>query len=142
RGKFLIEFEKMGLRRPGLWIGGGAWAVPNSGGERDPKVYIIYHYDNRGGSDTTYIDSKTTLSNDWTFGLEASAEFAFKLNEWSDIAICLRRHWGYGTAITTDLTYADNKKVIATGFIRSDGTGWNFGVSFRFMTGIRRGEFK
>lgn len=142
RSKFLVEFEKMGLRRSGLWIGGGAWAVPGSGGERDPKAYIIYHYDNRGSSDTTYISSETTISSNWTYGLELSAEFAFKVNEWSDMAIFLRRHWGYGTAISTELTFADNKRVIDTGFIKSDGTGWNFGVSFRFMTGIKRGEFK
>lgn len=142
RTKFLIEFEKMGLRRPGLWIGGGAWAVPNSGGERDPRGYMIIHYDNRGAADTTYASSKTTIGNKWTYGLEASAEFAFKVNEWSDAAIFIRRHWGYGTAISTELTFADNKKVNETGFLKSDGTGWNFGISYRFMTGIRRGELK
>lgn len=140
RTKFLIEFSKMGLRRPGLWIGAGAWAVPNSGGERDPKGYIIYHYDYRGNSDTTYVSSKTTIGSDWTYGLEASAEYAFRLNEWSDMAFFLRRQWGYGTAVTTELTYADNKRVNDTGFIRSEGTGWSFGISLRFMTGIRRGQ--
>lgn len=142
RGKFMLEFEKMGRRRPGIWVGGGAWAVPNSGGEREPKAYIIYHYDNRGNSDTTYVSSKTTLGNDWTYGLELLAEVSFKVNEWSDMAIFLRRHWGYGTALTTELTYADNKKVIDTGYIKSEGTGWNFGISYRFMTGIKRGEPK
>lgn len=142
RTKFLIEFEKMGLRRPGLWFGAGAWAVPNSGGKRDPRAYIIYHYNNQGGSDTTYVSSKTTIGSDWTYGLEASAEYAFKVNEWADMAIFLRRQWGYGTAISTELTYADNQKVNDTGFITSDGTGWSFGVSIRFMTGIRRGGIK
>lgn len=142
RTKFLIEFEKMGLRRPGLWIGVGGWAVPNSGGEREPRAYIIYHYDGAGNSDTSYVSSKTTIGNDWTYGLEASAEYAFKVNEWSDMAIFLRRHWGYGTSISTELTYADNKKVNETGHIKSDGTGWHFGIAFRFMTGIRRGGIK
>lgn len=142
RTKFLIEFEKMGLRRPGLWIGGGVWGVPNSGGSRDPKGYIIYHYDNMGAADTTYVSSKTTIGDDWTYGLEASVEYAFKVNEWTDAAFYIRRHWGYGTAISTELTYADNKKVNDTGFLKSDGTGWNFGISIRFMTGIRRGELK
>lgn len=142
RTKFLVEFEKMGLRRPGLWIGGGIWGVPNSGGERDPRGYMITRYDNRGGADTIYVSSKTTIGSDWTYGLEASAEFAFKVNEWADAAFFIRRHWGRGTAITTELTYADNKKVNDTGFLKSDGTGWNFGISIRFMTGIRRGEIK
>lgn len=142
RGKFLLEFENMGLRRPGIWLGGGFWAVPNNGGERDPKAYIIYHYDNRGNSDTTYVSSKTTIGTDWTYGVEFTAEYNFKVNEWSDMGVFLRRHWGMGNAITTELTYADNKKVLETGYIRSDGTGWQFGISYRFMTGIRRGEVK
>lgn len=142
RTKFLIEFQKTGLRRPGLWIGAGAWAVPNTGGEREKKAYIIYRYDQRGNTDTTYISSKTTLSNNWTYGLEASVEYTFKVAESADLAFFVRRHWGYGTAITTELTYADNKKILDTGYIRSNGTGWNFGLSLRFMTGIKRGEMK
>jgi hypothetical protein len=142
RSKVLIEFEKTGLRRPGLWLGAGVWAVPNAGGEREPRAYIIYHQDGRGNSDTTYVSSKTTLSNQWTYGVEASAEYTFKVSEWSDASIFLRRHWGYGKAISTELTYADNKKVIDTGFIESDGTGWNFGIAIRFMTGIKRGGIK
>lgn len=143
RTKVLLEFEKPGLRRPGLWLGAGGWAVPNSGGTREPKGFKIFHYNGYGNpADTTYVGSATTISNDWTFGLEASAEYSFKAAEWADIAFFLRHQWGYGNAITTELTYSDNHDILGKGYLQSNGTGWSFGISLRFVSAIQRGAVR
>jgi len=137
RGKRRLLFGKSSLRRSAFWIGGGAGIIPNTGKQKDYWEFSGYRsLGRRMGIDTLFITSDTRTSSHITATVEASAEYILKVSKSIDVAFFGRKQWGIGNSLTTDLAYYVNRRETQTARITGDGSGWNFGISLRYMTHI------
>jgi hypothetical protein len=134
RGKMRLLFGKATVRRSAFWISAGAGIVPNSGKQ---KAYMEFNgYRERGrrqGIDTLFLSSDTRINSSMTGLAEASAEYVIKVAKSIDLSLFARKQWGFGNSITTDLVYTVNNKDMQQAKIEGDGSGWNFGISLRYV---------
>ncbi|WP_221390666.1 hypothetical protein [Dyadobacter sp. NIV53] len=137
RGKRRLLFGKSSLRRSAFWIGGGIGIVPNSG---KTKEYLEFSgYKERGrrqAIDTLFITSDTRTNAHFTGLAEVSAEYVLKVSRAIDLSFFGRKQWGMGNSLTTNLVYYVNGLETQTAKITSDGSGWSFGISLRYMMHI------
>jgi uncharacterized membrane protein len=134
RGKRRLMFGKSSVRRSAFWISAGFGLIPNSGRENEYKEF--YGYKQRGrrqAVDTLFMTSSTRTNKHVTGGLEASAEYVIKVSKSIDISLFARKQWGLGTSVTTNLDYFVNQIKTHSATIKGDGTGWNFGLSLRYV---------
>jgi hypothetical protein len=134
RGKMRLLFGKSTFRRSAFWIGAGAGIVPNSGQQRDYMEFSGYRErGRRQGIDTLFLSSTTRINSSMTGLAEASAEYVIKVAKSVDLSLFARKQWGFGNSITTDLVYTVNKADMQQSKIEGDGSGWNFGISLRYV---------
>ncbi|MCF0070399.1 hypothetical protein LZD49_07940 [Dyadobacter sp. CY261] len=134
RGKMRLLFRKPSIRKSAFWIGAGAGLIPNSGRARDFMEFSGYRErGRRSGVDTLYMSSDTHISKSMTGLVEASAEYVIKVAKSIDLSLFARKQWGMGKSITTDLVYKVNGVETQRAQIEGDGTGWNFGISLRYV---------
>ncbi|WP_439583920.1 hypothetical protein [Dyadobacter bucti] len=134
RGKRRLLFGKSKVRRSAFWVGAGIGFVPNSGNTKDYMEFYGYREKGRRqGVDTLALTSETRTNSSWTGLAEVSAEYVVKVGRVVDMSFFARKQWGMGTSVTTDLAYFVNGTEIQNAQIKGDGTGWNFGVSLRYV---------
>ena len=137
RGKRRLLFGKEHLRRSAFWICGGVGLVPNSGRQKDYKEFYGYKQKGRRqGLDTLAMISDTRTNEHVTGLVEASAEYVVKVSKSIDLAFFARKQWGLGTSLTTNLDFYVNQMKTQTALIKGDGSGWNFGLSLRYVFDI------
>lgn len=134
RGKMRLLFGKPAIRKSAFWLGAAIGCVPNSGRDKDFMEFSGYQQRGRGqGVDTLYMSSDTRISSAMTGLVEASAEYVIKVAKSIDLGLFARKQWGLGNSITTDLVYKVNRVETDRARIEGDGSGWNFGVSLRYV---------
>ena len=138
RGKRRLLFGKSNsFRRSAFWISGGIGIVPNSGKAKDYMEFSGYRERGRRQEiDTLFITSDTRTNSHITGMAEASAEYIVKVSRAIDLSFFGRKQWGIGNSLTTNLVYYVNRQEMQTAKITSDGSGWNFGVSLRYVMHI------
>jgi hypothetical protein len=134
RGKIRLLFGKPSVRKSAFWIGAGAGLVPNSGRSKDYMEFSGYRDKGRRlGVDTLFMSSDTHIAKSMTGLVEASAEYVIKVSKSIDMSLFARKQWGTGNSLTTDLVYKVNGVEIERARIEGDGSGWNFGISLRYV---------
>jgi len=125
-------------RRAGLWLGAGLWLIPNSGRSVSKMAFKGYQSQGRfTRQDTLYLTTDTQISPKLTGLAELSAEFIVPVSRRAEFSLFLRRHWGLGNSITTNMAYTVNSNPTQLATLQGSGTGWSFGLSFRYIYGIR-----
>jgi hypothetical protein len=135
RGKRLVTFRPLQNAAPTgrLWLGLGLWLLPNS--YKEPTITRLSGYtyrSPRSRPDTIRLNSVTEISPHITGLLEASAEYTVRMGGRSDVSFFVRKNWGLGSSLTTNLTYQVNNSEPQQAWLRGTGTGWSFGVAFRY----------
>ena len=136
RGKRRLMFGKSSaaVRRSAFWIGVGVGMVPNTGKQKDYWEFAGYRsLGRRMGIDTLFVTSDTRTSSHLTGALEASAEYIVKVSKGIDLSFYGRKQWGLGNSLATNLAYYVNHQQTGTAKITGDGSGWNFGISLRYV---------
>jgi hypothetical protein len=134
RGKMRLLFGKPSVRKSAFWISAGAGLVPNSGKSKDYMEFSGYR--DRGprlGVDTLFMSSDTRIAQSMTGLAEASVEYVIKVARSIDLSLFARKQWGMGNSLTTDLVYKVNGVETERARIEGDGSGWNFGISLRYV---------
>ncbi|GAB4037448.1 hypothetical protein GCM10028809_52600 [Spirosoma gilvum] len=124
----------------GFWLTGGAWLIPNGTKQLDDFKLIGYIYSGRNRIDTLRLDN-TTTTNQITGLAEAGVEYNARLSSSIELGGYLRKYWGFGDALRSDLIYSVNKGSIQYAAATANGTGWSFGISLRYIYG-RQHELK
>ena len=83
--------------------------------------------------DILFITSDTCTNAHITGVLEASAEYIVKISRTIDLGFFGKKQWGIGNSLTTKLAYYVNGQETQTAKITSDRSGWNFGISLRYI---------
>jgi hypothetical protein len=134
RGKRRIMFGKTAIRRSAFWLSAGAGLIPNTGKQTNYMEFNGYMVrGRRQGIDTLFMSSDTRTNKHITALAEASAEYVVKVAKSVDLAFFVRKQWGFGNSVTTNLEYSVNQVKTATASITGDGSGWNFGMSLRYV---------
>lgn len=134
RGKMRLLFGKPSVRKSAFWVSAGAGVVPNSGKAKDYMEFSGYREKGRRqGLDTLFMSSDTHVASSMTGVLEASAEYVIKVAKTIDLSLFARKQWGMGNSLTTDLVYKVNGVEAERARIEGDGSGWNFGISLRYV---------
>ncbi|OIN56564.1 hypothetical protein [Arsenicibacter rosenii] len=134
RGKrMLLPTSKVGLRS-GLWLTAEAWLMPNRGRSVDRFLVDGLRYrDFQTSPDTVIIRSMTSTNLRPTATVQVGLEYNARLSDQWYVSVYGRRAWGFGNAVTTDMTYLDNGWSTQTSMVKGDGQGYSFGVSLRFV---------
>lgn len=120
----------------GFWLTAGAWLIPNGNVSMDDFRLIGYVSRNRGNrNDTLRLTNTTTTINRVTGLAEAGIDYTVRLSSFLELGIYLRKYWGLGDALRSDLTYTINNTSTQQAAITSDGTGWGLGMSLRYIYG-------
>ena len=119
----------------GFWLTGGAWLIPNGTKQLDDFKLIGYVYGGRGNRiDTLRLDNTTTTSQ-FTGLAEAGFEYNVRLSSSLELGGYLRKYWGFGDALRSDLIYSVNKSSIQYASVTANGSGWGFGMLLRYIYG-------
>ncbi|MFD2933197.1 hypothetical protein [Spirosoma flavum] len=139
RGKRLMVSTSKPWLRSGFWLTGGMWLVPNSGHQEGRFSLIGYrYYDHKETADTLRLTSQTQANTQITALAEVGAEYNVRLSNAIDLGVSVRKFWGLGNALTTDVTYSVNHKYSQQAQLQGAGTGLSYGVSLRYTFAIRR----
>lgn len=135
RGKRLMRFQQLSQLngKGGLWLGLGFWLLPNA--PKDPSTVHLIGYtarNPRSRPDTLRLVSNTTVSPHVTGMIEASAEYTAHVGRRTEMSFFVRRNWGLGSSLTTNLTYQVNSNELQTAWLRGKGTGWSIGITLRY----------
>lgn len=141
RGKRLMRFGKQ-TAKSGLWLGAGAWLIPNNGEQVSHFLVEGYSYSGsrqpgRNRVDTISIVGETRVSPKLSGLAEVSAEYIIKLGGRVDLSLLARKYWGLGNSLTTNLVYRVNSGEPQTAVLQGDGRGWSVGVSLRYTYALR-----
>ncbi|OJW76813.1 MULTISPECIES: hypothetical protein [unclassified Spirosoma] len=119
----------------GFWVTGGAWLIPNGTKQLDDFKLIGYIYGGRNNRiDTLRLDNITS-TNQITGLAEAGFEYNVRLSSSLELGGYLRKFWGLGDALRSDMIYSVNKSSIQYASATANGTGWGFGMSLRYIYG-------
>jgi hypothetical protein len=153
RGKRLIVSTSKPWLRSGFWLSGGMWLIPNSGQKEGHFSLIGYRYSGRRETpDTLRLTSETQANARMTTLAELGAEYNIKLSNSIDLGFSVRKFWGLGNALTTDVTYAVNypnspggnvadvgsRTSVQKAQLLGDGSGMSYGFTLRYTYSIRR----
>lgn len=136
RLKRRIGLGKNAANGTGFWVSGGAWLIPN--GNQDPetlKFYGYYTYPRTHQVDSLQLNVTTGPVSRISGLAELGIEYATRLSSSLELGFFLRKYWGFGTAMRSDLTYTVNKTSQQQGTITANGTGTGFGITLRYIYG-------
>ncbi|UFH54380.1 hypothetical protein [Spirosoma sp. KNUC1025] len=126
----------------GFWLTAGAWLVPNGNVQMDDFRLIGYISRNRGSrTDTLRLTNATVTSSRITGLAEAGIDYSARLSPFFELGAYVRKYWGLGTALRSDLLYTVNNTSEQRAVVTADGSGWGFGIILRYVYG-RRHELK
>ena len=133
RLKRRIGSGKRAANGTGFWITGGAWLIPN-GNEKPVDFKLIgYNRYNRNRVDTIRLNNATTILKRVTGIAELGLEYTTRLASRFEVGFYVRKYWGLGNALQSDLVYTVNNGSRAQSTITADGSGWGFGVALRYL---------
>ncbi|GAB3704026.1 hypothetical protein GCM10027592_34860 [Spirosoma flavus] len=142
RMKRRIGSGKRSLNNTGFWLTGGAWLIPNGSGQIDPLRLTGRSTPRRNqAADTLQLDITTSIANRFTGMAELGAEYTVRIASSVEMGFYARKYWGIGNALQSTITYKVNNVTEQQSLIKSDGSGWGFGVALRFIL-EREHEFK
>lgn len=130
--------RRLGLGRQatngaGFWLTAGAWVVPNGSGPTGSFSLIGYSTYGRYRVDTLRLNNLTIVPNQVTVMGELGIDAAIRVSACLFLDGSLRRYWGLGNALQSTLTYTVNNRSPKQATITSDGSGWGFGLSLRYI---------
>lgn len=126
----------------GFWLTAGAWLIPNGNQTMDDFRLIGYVSRNRGArTDTLRLTNTTVITNRVTGLAEAGLEYTARLSPFLELGAYVRKYWGLGNALRSDVTYMLNHTAEQQATFMSNGTGWGFGIALRYIYG-RQHEVK
>lgn len=125
----------------GFWLTAGAWLIPNGSVNLDDFRLIGYSYrNNRTRTDTLRLDNTTTTKS--ISGVaELGIDYSVRLSSSIEFGAYLRKYWGLGEAIRSDIVYTVNGIAQPQSTAKANGTGWGFGIALRYIYG-RQQEVK
>jgi hypothetical protein len=139
RGKRLVLSTSGPWLRSGFWLSGGMWLVPNGGQSEGRFSLLGYRYRGRGESpDTLRLLSQTRTGHRVTTMAELGAEYNVRLSDNIDLGLSVRKFWGLGSSIVTNVNYSVNRTIAQEAQLKGTGTGMSYGVSLRYTYSIRR----
>lgn len=120
----------------GFWLSAGAWLIPNGNGQMDNFRLIGYSSRSRGSrTDTLRLNNSATAPNRLTGLAEVGVDYAVRLSSFLELGAHVRKYWGLGTALRSELTYTINSTSETRATMTADGTGWGFGIALRYIYG-------
>lgn len=120
----------------GLWLTAGAWLIPNGDGQAEELKFSGYSTYGRGRRvDTLRLDVITGPEKRITGAAELGIDYATRLSSNLELGFYMRKYWGFGNALRSDLTYTVNNTSEQRSAITANGTGWGFGISLRYIYG-------
>ncbi|GAB3804118.1 hypothetical protein GCM10028819_35160 [Spirosoma humi] len=119
----------------GFWITGGGWLIPNGSGQTGDFRLIGYSYYGRNRVDTIRLTNSTTIRKQLTGIAELGLDYTTRLASRVEMGFYVRKYWGLGIALQSDLVYTVNNNSKTQATITADGTGWGFGISLRYLYG-------
>ncbi|MBD2752452.1 hypothetical protein [Spirosoma validum] len=139
RGKRLVLSTSKPWLRSGFWLSGGLWGIPNNG-QREGSFSI---------SGTRYLNMRetrvpvqlvghTSVNGQPTTLAEVGAEYAIRLSSAVDLGFSVRKFFGLGNSITTDVSYAEKQGPVQQAQLQGDGTGMSYGTTLRYTFSTRR----
>ncbi len=141
RIKRRLGSAKQAANSSGLWLTAGAWLIPNVGQQLDDLVFTGYSTRGRNRLDSIRLDMTTTSSSQITGLAEAGFDYTTRISSFLELGLYLRKYWGLGNALRSDLTYKVNSGAGQPASVTSNGTGWGFGLALRYIYG-RQHEVK
>lgn len=139
RGKRLVFSTSGPWLRSGFWLSGGLWLIPNGGQSEGRFSLIGYRYRGRGEApDTLGLSSQTRTDTRMTTMAELGAEYNVRLSDNIDLGLSVRKFWGLGNSIVTDVNYSINRTLAQQAQLQGTGTGMSYGVTLRYTYAIRR----
>lgn len=118
----------------GFWLTAGAWLTPNGSGQIGDFKLIGFSYYNRNRMiDTVRINNTATVVNRITGIAEVGTDYSVRLSPYLELGFYLRKYWGLGTALRSDLAYTVNNTLLQQSLATANGSGWGFGMSFRYI---------
>jgi len=115
------------------------WLIPNNGQLDGPNTVTGYKYQGRRETpDIWQLTSQTRTNTQVTTMAEVGAEYNVRLSNHVDFGLSVRKFWGLGNSLTTDVTYTVNHSALQQAQLQANGTGMSYGVSLRYTLGIRR----
>ena len=118
-----------------------------------PRLVLHAHYDlalefpvhgihlttsARQQPDTLRLLSQTRTGTRMTTMAELGAEYNVRLSNTVDLGFSVRKFWGLGSSIVTDVDYTVNNVLAQQAQLRGTGTGMSYGVTLRYTYAIRR----
>ena len=96
---------------------------------------IGYNHYGRNRVDTIRLTNSTTIRKRVTGIAELGLDYTTRLASRVEMGFYVRKYWGLGNALQSDLVYTVNNGSKAQATITADGTGWGFGISLRYLYG-------
>ncbi len=141
RGKRQVLSTSGPWRRSGFWLSAGLWLVPNSGRQEGQFALSGYGYHGRGESpDTLRLISQTRINTRPTTMLEVGAEYNVRLTDYLDLGLTVRKYWGLGNSLSTDLAYTVNHGLPQHAQLTGSGSGMSYGLTLRYTYALRRAQ--
>jgi hypothetical protein len=126
----------------GFWVSAGAWLLPNGNNQPDALHFTGRSgYSRRAPVDTLQLTINTTTANSISGLAELGIEYATHLSSSLELGFSLRKYWGIGNALRSDLTYTVNSTSETKSTLTSNGSGWGVGIAMRYLY-ARRHEVK
>lgn len=140
RGRRLLVSTSGPWHRSGIWVSGGLWLVPNGGQDKQEFALAGYAYPNRRWEkpDTLRLTGETTVNTRLTALAEVGIEYNVRLSNNIDMGFSLRKYWGMGNAVTTNLRYNVNSQDVQQAQLRGMGNGMSLGISLRYTYGLHQ----
>lgn len=139
RAKRLILSTSGPWHRSGFWLSAGVWAIPNAGITRDPFSLRGYGYRGRNEAPDSLRITATTQTSTHPTGLaEVGMEYNIRLGSRFDLGFAVRKFWGLGNSLTTDVTYRVNSQAPQYAQLTANGAGMSYGLTLRYNYAIRR----
>ncbi|UHG89520.1 hypothetical protein [Spirosoma oryzicola] len=132
---------KQAANGTGFWVTGGAWLTPNGNSQTGDFKLIGYSYGSRNRVDTIRLSNTTAVFKSITGIAELGLDYAARLSPSLELGGYVRKYWGLGNALKSDLTYTVNNRSTEHATITADGSGWGFGITLRYIYG-RQHEMK
>lgn len=134
RLKRRIGSGSKGPNGTGFWVSAGAWLLPNGNNQPDALHFTGRSgYSRRAPVDTLQLNINTTTANRISGLAELGIEYATRLSSSLELGFSLRKYWGLGNVLRSDLTYTVNSASETKSTLTTDGSGWGVNIALRYI---------
>jgi hypothetical protein len=140
RGKRMILSTSGPWNRSGFWLTGGLWITPNINQDKGKFALSGYGYRDwrREKLDTLRLSGQTITNAVPTAMAELGVEYNVRLNNQFDMGFSVRKLWGLGSSIKTDVTYNINGREAHHAQFDGTGSGMTYGLTLRYTFALRQ----